>query len=104
MARTHLYRPQINETTSLHTTGVDFSIGEYIIQDIVNKYQKGGAITYLSIQSWEGGGPIWINTFGGGPSASGCTVDPEKEVRRKRGSPEKDVRFKKFEILSLSIL
>ena len=32
------------------------------------------------------------------------TVYPEKEVRRKRGSLEKKVRFKKFEMLSVSIL
>ena len=31
------------------------------------------------------------------------TVDPEKEVRRKGGSPEKQVRSKTFEILSVSI-
>ena len=31
------------------------------------------------------------------------TVDPENEVRRKGGSPEKEVRFKKLEILSLRV-
>ena len=67
MTRMEFHSSIINKTTPSKPTGMDFSTWGFVFFiDIINKFQKGCANPYWSIQPLEGRGPpTWINKVSG---------------------------------------